>query len=249
MNKTITLSVDSYKGVDGTSLSSARCSQIVQVYEMLERIGGKEITYLELQDEAAKNELFPRAKSQKSVIRTIFPLLKKIEFVNYEGAFPANKCFTNLGTQFVLACRALENVTDKTPHKYEIISRLENIKRNAQRIGLIKMYNNPDYKSHNMWIALKLLKELRIMHWNEFLYTLHCREEGKSVDDAIADIKSNKKEIDEIVFVNEKDEVLANTCYSYLRSYLEEAGLISKVSSLVSKLLDEAEGFYAQINL
>mgnify|MGYP006995755539 CR=1 FL=1 len=32
----ITLSVETYKGVDGSSLSSTRCDQIVQVYEMLE---------------------------------------------------------------------------------------------------------------------------------------------------------------------------------------------------------------------
>ena len=55
--------------------------------------------------------------------------------------------------------------------------------------------------------------------------------------------------IDSIDFVNEKNEALPNTCYSYIRSYLEEAGLICKVSSLESKLLDEADLFYSQITL
>ena len=111
------------------------------------------------------------------------------------------------------------------------------------------MYNDPEWKSHNMWIVLRLFKELRIVHWNEFLYTLYCLEEGRTIEDAISDIKDNKKKIDSIEFVNDKNEVLPNTCYSYLRSYLEESGLIVKVSSLESKLLDEAELFYSQITI
>lgn len=42
----ITLSVDTYKGVDGSSLSPTRCNQIVQVYEMLELFGDKPMTYI-----------------------------------------------------------------------------------------------------------------------------------------------------------------------------------------------------------
>ena len=52
-----------------------------------------------------------------------------------------------------------------------------------------------------------------------------------------------------MVFVNENDEVLPNTCYSYIRSYLEEAGLISNVSSYESKLLDNSDKFYSQIDI
>ena len=131
----------------------------------------------------------------------------------------------------------------------EIISRLASIKRNAQIKGLINMYNDPEWKNHNMWIALKLLKEFRLIHWNEFLYTLHCLETGRTLGDAISDIKKNKNKIDLIEFVNEDGDVLPNTCYSYLRSYLEECGLIYKVSSLESKLSDEADLFYSQISL
>lgn len=244
----IALSVETYKGVDGSSLSPTRCSQMIQVYEMLEDMGAAITSYVGIQEEANRRKLFGKTKA-KSAIRTFFPLLKKIDFVDYDGSFAANMCFTELGTQFVLACRALDNVTDETPHKNEIISRLNNIKCNAQRKGLVNMYNDPEWKKHNMWIALKLLKELRILHWNEFLYTLHCIEEGQTISDVIADIKVNKKKIDLIEFVNEDNEPLPNTCYSYLRSYLEEAGLISKVSSLESKLLPEAELFYSQIGL
>ena len=244
----IILSVDSYKGVDGSSLSPTRCSQMVQVYEMLEELGSKVITYVYIQEEAERRKLFGKTQA-KSAIRTFFPLLKKIDFVDYNGSFAANMCFTELGTQFVLACRALENVTDDTPHKDEIIARLKSIKCNAQKKGLINMYNNPEWKSHNIWIALKLLREFKVLNWNEFLYTLHCIEVGESVNEAIEKIKENPNKIDSIVFLNENGDVLPNTCYSYIRSFLEEAGIISKVSKLKSKLVEEGETFCSQIGM
>lgn len=244
----VVLSVESYKGVDGSSLSPTRCSQMVQVYEMLEDMGAKFTSYVEIQEEAARRKLFGNTQA-KSAIRTIFPLLKKLDFVEYDGRFAANLCFTELGKQFVLACRALENVTDETPHKDEIISRIKSIKRNAQKEGLINMYKDPEWKSHNMWIALRLLKEFRILHWNEFLYTLHYIEIGKTIEEAIVRIKENKREIDSLVFLNEEGDILPNTCYSYLRSFLEEAGIIAKVSPLESKLLDGADLFYTQIGI
>ena len=76
---------------------------------------------------------------------------------------------------------------------------------------------------------------------------LTTREIRRALGHSLA--KNNKRKIDAIEFLNEDDEALPNTCYSYLRSYLEEAGLISKVSSLESKLLDEADLFYSQISL
>lgn len=244
----ITLSVDSYKGVDGSSLSSTRCSQIVQVFEMLEELGNKKINYVGIQEEADKRKLFGKTGA-KSAIRTFFPLLKKIHFVDYDGEFPANTCFTELGTQFVLASRALDNVTDETPHKEEIIKRLKSIKSDAQKQGLINMYNDPDYKEHNMWIVLKLLKQFKLIHWNEFLYSLHCFELGDTMEEAIEKISKNRKKISTYTFTNEEGNTLPNTCYSYLRSYLEEAGLISKVSPLESKLLEEADKFYSYISI
>lgn len=104
----ITLSVDTYKGVDGSSLSPTRCNQIVQVYEMLELFGDKPMTYIKVQEEAEKRKLFGETNA-KSAIRTFFPLLKKLGFVIYDDTFNANDCFTELGKQFVLACRALNN--------------------------------------------------------------------------------------------------------------------------------------------
>ena len=244
----IVLSVESYKGVDVGGLWLIRCTQMVQVYEMLEELGGKVITYLYIQEEAERRKLFGSTKA-KNAIRTFFPLLKKLDFVDYDGTFAANMCFTELGTQFVLACRALANVTDDTPHKDEIIARLNSIKRNAQKKGLLNMYNDPEWKSHNIWIALKLLKEFKMIHWNDFLFTLHYMEVGKTINEAIEKIKEDPNKVETITFINEDGDVLPNTCYSYIRSFLEEAGLISKVSKLKSKLLEDGETFYSQIGM
>lgn len=244
----ITLSVDSYKGVDGSSLSSTRCHQIVQVYEMLEQFGDANITYYGIQDLADKNKLFGSTNA-KSAIRTFFPLLKKLDFVDYDGTFPASQCFTELGQQFVFACRALQNVTDSTPNKDLIIEKLCNIKQNAEKEGLVRMWHNPDWKNHNIWIVLKLFKELKKVHWNEYLYTLSILENGESVDYAIEQIKKDKRNIDSLEFVNEAGDILPNTCYAYLRSFLEEAGLITKVSSKESKILESADKLFTQINI
>ena len=244
----IPLAVETYKGVDGSSLSSTRCSQIVRVYEMLEEFGDEPITYVGIQELAESQKLFG-STAAKNAIRTFFPLLKKLDFVNYDGEFPANKCFTEFGTQFVLVCRALENVKDDTKNKKELVAKLTHIKHSIQKQGLINMYNNPAYKNHNMWLALKLLQRFRVIHWNEFLFLLHCKEVGKPTEEALDEVARLKDKIEEYEFVNEKEDSLPNTCYSYLRSFLIEAGLIESLNSSISTVTDEADEFFHAIKL
>ena len=100
-----------------------------------------------------------------------------------------------------------------------------------------------------MWVALKLFKELRQINWNEYLYTLYCIQTDRTIADAIEDIKRDKRKIDSIVFVNESGGTLPTTCYTYIRSFLEEAGLIFKFSRTESKLTSEADLFYSQISI
>lgn len=244
----IPLALESYKGVDGSSLSSARCSQIVRVYEMLEDSGDEPITYVGIQELAESQKLFG-STAAKNAIRTFFPLLKKLDFVNYNGEFPANKCFTELGTQFVLVCRALEKVSDETKRKNEVIVKLTHIKHSIQKQGLINMYNNPTYSNHNMWLVLKLLQRFRVIHWNEFLFLLHCKEVGKSTEEAFDEIGRLKDQIEDFEFVNEKEDPLPNTCYSYLRSFLIEAGIIENLNSTISTVTEEADEFFHAINI
>lgn len=100
-----------------------------------------------------------------------------------------------------------------------------------------------------MWVALKLLKAFTIINWNYFLYALHCLENGFSLDDAIEEIKKVKDQIDTITFVNEEGEKLPNTCYSYIRSFLEESGIIKKVGSKESALVNPSDKIFTIITL
>lgn len=244
----IPLSVETYKGVDGSSLSSTRCSQIVRVYEMLNDFGDELITYVGVQELAESQKIFG-STAAKSAIRTFFPLLKKLDFVNYDGEFPANKCFTELGTQFVLVCRALENVKNDATKKNEVVAKLTHIKHSIQKQGLINMYNNPVYKSNNIWLVLRLFQRFRVIHWNEFLFLLHCKEVGNSIEEALDKIAKHKDKIEEYEFINEKEEPLPNTCYCYLRSFLMEAGLIENLNSYISTVTDEADEFFHAIKM
>ena len=50
-------------------------------------------------------------------------------------------------------------------------------------------------------------------------------------------------------FVNEEGGKLPNTCYSYIRSFLEEAGIIKKVSSKESELLNPSDKIFTIITV
>lgn len=236
-----------YKGVDGSSLSEMRCLQILSVYEMLEDIGSPTITYIQLQEIAEEKNLFGETKA-KSAIRTIFPLLAKLGFVNYEYPFPANKCFTELGRKFVLSVRILNNLNDNTPNKEEILVKTNSIKENCIVLGLINFYHLEECQDNNIWIALRLLKKFEMIHWNYFLYAIYYLYEGKALEDIIADIRNDEFRVKEIEFLNSDGDVLPNTCYSYIRALLTEAGMIEAVSKSESKLTKNAYNFFNIIN-
>ena len=246
----ISLSVESYSGVDGSSLSEVRCNQILLIYNMLESLGEKRITYVGLQELADQYKIFGKTKAG-SAVRTFFPLLRKLGFVNYDNQFPANKCFTEAGKAFVLAIRAISMVQDDTPHKDEVLSRLKSIKSDAIKQGIIHMNHDPELKNHNIWIALKLLSEFTVIDWNEFLYVLHRFEEDEDtdLDTIIAYIRDNREKIASYEFTNMDGKPLPNTCYSYIRGLLVEAGLITRVSNRTSKITSEANFFFKQISL
>ena len=87
------------------------------------------------------------------------------------------------------------------------------------------------------------------MNWNVFLYALYCLENGLSFNEAIEEIKKNKSKIDSMQFVNEEGERLPNTCYSYIRSFLEEAGIIKKYNSKESELIDSSDKLFTIIKI
>ena len=87
------------------------------------------------------------------------------------------------------------------------------------------------------------------MSWNVFLYALHCLEKGLSLEESIEEIRTEREKIDSMIFVNEDGEKLPNTCYSYIRSFLEEAGIIKKVSSKESELVNPSDKIFTIITV
>ena len=81
---------------DGSSLSEERCQQICLVYDLCNRLGDRLTSYKDIQNIAVEEQIFGSAKAD-SVIRTIFPLLKKLGFVSYpdNGEFKASSIAFN----------------------------------------------------------------------------------------------------------------------------------------------------------
>ena len=57
------------------------------------------------------------------------------------------------------------------------------------------------------------------------------------------------EKIDDIIFLNEKGENLPDTCYSYIRSYLVEAGLITRITNMEYRVLDSFDNFVSKLNI
>ena len=77
--------------------------------------------------------------------------------------------------------------------------------------------------------------------------TAQAEEKTNTEFTDLANLDAASKE--HIEFVNEKGDKLPNTCYSYLRSFLEESGLIQKVSTNESKLTNPSDKIFTQIIL
>ena len=60
------LDVSTYKGVDGSSMTETRCQQTLMVYEMLQKEGGKVITYVGIQELAEKNKIFGSTEAKSA---------------------------------------------------------------------------------------------------------------------------------------------------------------------------------------
>jgi len=240
--KKFTIYVDTYKGVDGSSLSQTRCDQILLIYDMLNEIGDKEITYVALQEEAAKRNLFGKTKAE-SAIRTFFPLLRKLNFVDYEEPFLANECFTNLGKMFVLTINALQNLGDDEDSK-EIEELLKRIKENIIKQGLLYMYR--EYSSHNLWKAVEILKIKGKIRWKEYLYCLYGEQKGLSIEESLALME--KEDIDSCEFVNEKNESVKDTSFSYINRLLIEAGLAKDSINDETLITINFNNFYKLLN-
>lgn len=236
--------VDQYS-TDGSSLSKERCEQILLVYSLCNSLGNHLVTYRDIQNKADEVKLFGFAKAP-SVIRTIFPLLKKLGFVDYSdnSEFPAASFFTDLGKAFISSLQALHNANEleDSKEKERAIEKVQSAIEMIMQIGISNL-SASEYKSHNILLAIEILRTEKEIFWNELLYVLQRYKEGQSITQAIDEVKEHRNKNVEFEYVNSEGSKIHNTAYSYVRSFLLEAGIIENTKGFHSKLKNTSIDF------
>lgn len=236
----VKLKKETYSGADGSSLSNDRCQQIIDLYDFwLEHPG---VSYKWLQDAAVAESLYPGKAD--SIIRTFCKLLKKLSFVDYDDNLPF--VFTDMGTVFVKTHKAL--LEAKKEKNSLLISKLSSLQQTIIMGGIESMGNNPDYDEHHIWIAIGLLSHFGTIDWKEHYYALYLLyQRNLSWEEMVKTISDNRSRNVEYEVQNTEGEALANTGYSYIRSLLLEAGLITN-NKQKSTIAPENKSFIEKIN-
>ena len=226
---------------DGSSLSEERCLQICLVYDLCNRLGDRLTSYKDIQNIAAKGKIFGSAKAD-SVIRTIFPLLKKLGFVSYSdfGEFKASSFFTDTGKSFILALQAMEEA--KSLNENVAIAEVRSAIELIMRLGIANLATS-EYKGHNILLAIEILRHEKEIYWNEILYILSLVQTGIPITTAIQKAKKLRETDEVFEYFNTKGTDIKNTAYSYVRSFLAEAGIITSGKGMYSKLNPNAFEF------
>lgn len=226
---------------DGSSLSEERCTQIGLVYDLCDRLGDRLSSYKDIQNRAVEEQIFGSAKAD-SVIRTIFPLLKKLGFVSYpeNGEFKASSFFTNTGKSFIFALEAMEEA--KSLNEEAAIAEVRGAIEMIMQLGISNLATS-EYKSHNILLAIEILRHEREIYWNEILYILSLVQTGIPISSAIEKAKDFRGTDEVFEYFNTKGTDIKNTAYSYVRSFLAEAGIITSGKGMYSKLNPNAFEF------
>lgn len=240
----VTLNKDYYKGSDGSSLSDTRCEQMVLLYDMLKDIPNEFVTYKQIQDYATSKSLYGNAKAD-SVIRTYFPLLAKLGFVQYDDYIKTSDVFTNSGQQIVLLYRAMADA--KVYNKHEVITRLYDVKAYLIQLGIKFWFNTESEKDNNIWLALDLFSQMRTVDWDEFLYSVYLWHRGENTSDIVSRIINNRNDGVEYEFFKEDGKPLPDTTYTYIRALLIEAHIIKNINSRTSVITQEGSNFISTI--
>lgn len=236
----IKLNRDTYSGADGSSLSDDRCQQIVDLYDFWLNHPG--VTYRELQNAAVEESLY--AGKAASIIRTFCKLLKKLAFVYYEDSLPF--AFTDMGAIFVKTHKAL--IEAQKTDNIILAAKLSELKQTLIMGGIEEMSKNADYEEHPIWIAIGLLNNFDTIDWKEHYYALYLfYQKNFTWDEVVTKIKENRARNIVYEVQNAEGEPLANTGYSYIRSLLLEAGLITNNKSR-STLVSTKKTFIEKIN-
>lgn len=234
----------SLSNADSSSFTKTRCNQISNVYDLTCKYTGRVVTYRKIQELAAENKTLGNSEFSKtaSAIRTIFPIVKKLGLIIDYDKFPEFKSedfFSNKGKAFVLTHKSL--MLAQEIENESLISKCQEIKAALLRDGICSMLSDKGNNSHNIWIALKTLKNHGEIVWKEFLYIVFLCDQGKNFEEIKEILTNNRVNRVEYKYVSEDNTAVNQTAYSYLKALLTEADIVIDYNKSTSKITKQGK--------
>lgn len=241
----ITLHSNTYSGVAGSSMTDTRCEQTLALYRFIQ--SHPALSYTDVRRQTVQDGLY----RSESVLRTFCPLLRELGYVTYGTNEPFQ--FTSDGELFVYILMAQENLEllDDPSIKTAVSARLQDARARIIELGILNMNRSDEdiCREHNIWMVLHILKNLGSIDWSEFFLALKVfKEDHSTLADFSSQIAQNRTNGVEYQTYNEDGQTVADTQWSYIRSLLREANLISD-NGRTSTLTTEGQQFVNKVTL
>ena len=241
----INLDSSTYSGVAGSSMSDTRCEQTLALYRFVK--SHPALSYTEVRRQTVNERLY----KSESVLRTFCPLLRELGYVTY-GPNESFQ-FTQDGELLIRILMAQEKTAqlEDSSTKTSVNEKLQDARARVIELGILNMNRSDEdiCREHNIWMVLKIIKELGSIDWGEFFLALKVFKEDKStMDDFKTQITRNRHRGVEYQTYNEEGQTVADTQWSYIRSLLKEANLIYDIKKK-SEFTTEGKEFVNKITL
>ena len=241
----ITLHSNTYAGVAGSSMTDTRCEQTLALYRFIQ--SHPPLSYTDVRRQTVRDGLY----RSESVLRTFCPLLRELGFVTYGTNEPFQ--FTSDGELFIHILMAQENVEqlEDSSVKTAVSGRLQEARAYMIELGILNMNRSEEVRcrEHNIWMVLHILNTLGSIDWNEYFLALKVfKEDHLSIADFNVQITRNRTNGVEYQTFNETGQPVADTQWSYIKSLLREANLISD-NGRTSSLTTEGQQFVNKVTL
>lgn len=241
----INLHSNTYSGVAGSSMSDTRCEQTLALYRFVK--SHPALSYTEVRRQTVQEHLY----RSESVLRTFCPLLRELGYVTY-GTNESFQ-FTTDGEVLIRILMAQEKVEqlEDSSVKTALESRLQDARARMIELGILNMNRSEEdiCREHNIWMVLYILKNLGSIDWSEFFLALKVfKEDHLTLADFSSQIAQNRPNGVEYQTYNEDGQTVADTQWSYIRSLLREANLISD-NGRTSTLTTEGQQFVNKVTL
>ena len=241
----ITLHSNTYAGVAGSSMTDTRCEQTLALYRFIQ--SHPPLSYTDVRRQTVRDGLY----RSESVLRTFCPLLRELGFVTYGTNEPFQ--FTSDGELFIHILMAQENVEqlEDSSAKTAVSGRLQEARAYMIELGILNMNRSEEVicREHNIWMVLHILNTLGSIDWNEYFLALKVfKEDHLSIADFNVQITRNRTNGVEYQTFNETGQPVADTQWSYIKSLLREANLISD-NGRTSTLTTEGQQFVNKVTL